>query len=370
MNYGGIMQAWALQQVLKRMGHEPETLARNNDAHTESRLRLLRRNGLSFCKRVCMKLFIRGKYIYLCSPFCPQYSVEPKMADKGFVKKRIARSKGLFSDEALRLYIAQAGFEAFIVGSDQVWREEYSPRLETYFLDFLKDDDARKRIAYAVSFGTNEGYISDEKMPICRKLLRRFDAVSVRENGGVQIVQKDFEREDAVMTLDSSLLLTADEYVSLINKKDRRQNGSYVAAYILDDTQEKQLICRHVAARRNKPLKVQSCTYITGQRMPTVSQWLANFADADFVITDSFHGCVFSIIFHKPFIAIGNAGRGMERFLSLLAVCGLSHRLVLGKDDYQRHHDSLLSAPDYHAVDQKLLLLRANSIKFLEDALS
>ena len=103
--------------------------------------------------------------------------------------------------------------------------------------------------------------------------------------------------------------------------------------------------------------------------MLTVSQWLAEFDSADFVVTDSFHGCIFSIIFHKPFVVIANQERGLERFLSLLHDTGLENRLVYSFDDFMARKDNLLTVPDYTVTEQLLDTLRRMSLNFLTNAL-
>ncbi len=101
---------------------------------------------------------------------------------------------------------------------------------------------------------------------------------------------------------------------------------------------------------------------------PPVEAWLKSFHDADFVVTDSFHGTVFSIIFNKPFIAISNKARGSARFLSLLKIFGLENRLV---NDLAEVNVSLLNASiDYGHVNEILASFRANSIDFIKNSLS
>ena len=102
--------------------------------------------------------------------------------------------------------------------------------------------------------------------------------------------------------------------------------------------------------------------------MPSVEQWLDGFNKAKFVVTDSFHGCVFSIIFRKPFIAIGNASRGMARFESLLRMFKLENRLILSEDNLTE--ELLNSEIDYDAVHEILTKERKKAVKFLEDAIN
>lgn len=108
----------------------------------------------------------------------------------------------------------------------------------------------------------------------------------------------------------------------------------------------------------------------TGTKMPTIAQWLATFANADFVVTDSFHGCVFSIIFEKPFIAIGNIERGLDRFTSLLGSLGWGNRLINSLDEFNDKRNTLLSSIDYESVNVQLDEQRRHSLSFLTNALA
>lgn len=368
-NYGGLLQAWALQQVLIGMGHAPELIFRNHDA---SRLSLaqLSLNCLSLAKRI-LRMLVSWRYVCLNNPFHRAYSGFPRFADKNFVNK-IHKSKELFLDSELRTYIERSEFDAFIVGSDQVWREDYSPRIETYFLDFLKDSDKRKKIAYAASFGKRTDYISSDKMPECSKLLRRFDAVSVREISGVDIVRNDFGREDVDHVLDPTLLIDRERYIKLINIKDRFSRQ--MISYILDEDDEKLSVEKEISSFK----KLNVDKFSTGEnqnsgeekRMLTMSQWLASFYDGRFVFTDSFHGMVFSIIFNKDFVVYANRERGMDRFESLLEDFDLRNRMIYSHKDFESRFDELMSPIDYNTVNEKLDKLRKKSVDWLLNALA
>ena len=288
-------------------------------------------------------------------------------ADTTFVSDRIQKTKPLYSDTEMRRAIQHNNYDAFIVGSDQVWREEYSPRIQSYFLDFLSESDKRKSIAYAASFGKERDYISPENMSECRRLLGRFDAVSVREAEGIDIVRRDFGREQVEKVLDPTLLLSEADYGRIIDARERR-NEPYLATYILDQTNDKANIIGSVAAERGLSVNAIDIEVRPG-KMSTMSQWLSNFAYADFVVTDSFHGCAFSIIFGKPFIAIANPERGLGRFLSLLGDFGLMDRLVYGSDDFTARRRQLLAPIDYASVRQRHAALRQHSLTWLKTAL-
>lgn len=368
-NYGGLLQAWALQQVLIAMNCTPELIFRNYDAPPLTLRRLLW-NCISFGKRILKRLILR-KYVCINNPFHRRYSGLPRFADKKFVDK-IHKSKELFLDTELRGFIEKSDYEGFIVGSDQVWREGYSPRIETYFLDFLKNSDKRKKIAYAASFGKKVDYISYDRMSECRNLLKRFDAVSVREISGVDIVKSDFGREDVVHVLDPTLLIDSKMYIKLINTKDRFHRQ--MISYILDENDEKLRVIEEISSFRR--LRVEK--FSTGEnqdsdedkRMLTISQWIASFSDSKFVFTDSFHGMVFSIIFNKDFVVYANKERGIDRFTSLLGDLNLMNRMIYSWEDFESRIDEVMKPIDYISVNDKLDKLRNKSIDWLKNALN
>lgn len=227
----------------------------------------------------------------------------------------------------------------FIVGSDQVWRcsyASYSGGILHYFLDFVTERNIAKSISYAASFGTDEWEGTPEETERCRELLRQFKAVSVREFSGVRICKEVFG-VDAVQMPDPTLLASLEDYDRVItSEKTRVPKPPYFSSYVLDDSAEVSQLLD----------EVEKCTGLYHQRlMPkssahkrcdrfycTVAQWLRYLRDCDAVVTDSFHGCVFSIIYNKPFVCLGNEGRGSARFDTLFQVFGLEDRLVSSRD--------------------------------------
>lgn len=364
-NYGGIIQNWALQQVLRRMGHEPEMIFLT--AHGKPNAKLIAMRCLSFAKCIIKKYLLNRSDVYIHSVLNPRYNPSaPQYVDDEFVK-HLRKTKPLDVSVDLAKLVDKRRYDAFIVGSDQVWREEYSPNILSFFLDFLPADDTRKRIAYAASFGKEHDYISSEKMPECIRLLSRFDSVSVRETEGINIIQHDFGREQVEKVLDPTLLLSSADYERLIKHNDHHRTP-YIASYILDSNNDKSTIISQIAIEKGLPVNKINIEVHSGT-MATMSQWLANFADADFVVTDSFHGCVFSIIFGKPFIAIANAERGLGRFVSLLSEFDLTSRLVYSFDDFSTKQQHLLEPLDYNPVHQRHDALRHHSLTWLKNAL-
>ena len=228
--------------------------------------------------------------------------------------------------------IKEKDFDAIIVGSDQIWRPAYFKQIEKAFLNFAKNWNI-KRIAYAASFGTDKWEYSKRQTIECGNLLKYFDAVSVRELSGIELCDEHF-CIDAKLMLDPTMLLDANDYIKLLDKTNTQKSKGNLLVYLLDTNKEKLAITDKIAkSKQLTPFIVNSeaenMAIPADKRIqPPVEQWLRGFYDAEFVITDSFHGCVFSILFQKPFVVIGNINRGMSRFNSLLKIFGLEDRMI------------------------------------------
>lgn len=367
-NYGNLLQSYALQTVLERMGHDVAILNRRPNRS----LSLLFLRVLSFLKSIYSRYFFNNKDILIVNPFSENYIVRNRVNCSGlkdFAIKYLNRTSPLRSSNEMMRYDQKEMFDAYVVGSDQVWREQYTLLIEEMFLSFLSDDSKAKRIAYAASFGTDDSFISSDKLSTCRDLLNRFNYVSVREKSAVKICKDVFDVE-SVHVLDPTMLLDVVDYNKIFESTSTPNSSGTLLTYILDDdarikakialvAREKNLVPFSVNALEN--VKSISYTY----RLPSVETWLRGFHDAKFVITDSFHACVFSILFHKPFICIGNKSRGMSRFDSLLNMFGLENRLVDINDiaDYEEKEI------DWEHVDKVLAQKRKEAFHFLNQAL-
>lgn len=369
-NYGGIIQCFALQTVLQRMGHEVIVLNRkfNNPRLREVMLRL----G-SIVKCFVRRYFLGNESIRLSNPFLHSYYIKYPIMDnraiRDFVHSNFKITSSKASSRALRSYVLRHQPDCIVVGSDQVWRECYSPCITDYFLGFLPSGCKVRKIAYAVSFGVQDSPISARWLDECIRLAERFDALSVREDSGVTLMQEVFGLQ-AKHVLDPTMLLEREDYWLLVSKEDKAAASTGVLAYILDKTPEKKQIMDDVAGKLQLPCR----SFIPDAEkvcvLPSVGQWLAAFDRAGFVITDSFHGCVFSILFRKDFIVILNKDRGADRFHSLLKQFGLQNRLISGYGDLEKRAGELFKPIDYAAVEEKLSRLKADSLRFLREALT
>lgn len=356
-NYGGILQQCALRRVLKDMGHEVFVFSRRMDRDN----RLLK--GLVIIKWRALKAMSAIPLLR----FLPLVGVQP------FKARHLPElSDDIFDDASMKRVSIEAGLQAIVVGSDQVWNCRAAPKLHNYFLDFTQGLSNLRRIAYAASFGKSEWLYSPEDTEVCAKLVQHFDAVSVREDSGVELCCKHLN-VDADLMPDPALLLTRDGYVEMISKARVRRSEKVVLTYILDATGSKSRLIRDVAGKlqlSEAPLmprgRMEAFKWGLKGHHATVEQWLCGFYDADFIVTDSFHGTLFAVLFNKPFIAIANEGRGVARFQSFLTMVGLEDRLVFENSQY----DNLVNKQvDWVGVNDKVYVQRKRALDFIKDGL-
>lgn len=357
-NYGGILQNYALQTVLKRMGHTVETIV----LPWELKQPLWRR-PLAYSKRFIKKFVLRKD----ARIFYEQWynATQPLLLKNvwDFVDGRIVtRMVRRFTD------ISKSDYDAFVVGSDQIWRPIYSYKPVTdAYLSFAKDWKDVRRIAYAASFGTADWEYTPEQTAQCASLVRLFDAVSVREEVAVKLCMEHLHCE-AVHVLDPTMLLLAEDYKALFCDKLSKPPRGQLLAYVLDETSEKAQIiqkiadyCQYEVYRANS--RYEDFTAPLEERVqPSVEQWLKDFHDARFVVTDSFHATVFSILFGKPFIVIGNRDRGLSRIESLLKMFGLEKHVVHVGSEPDMSQDYAINVQQ---IQTRLQTWREKSVKFL-----
>jgi hypothetical protein len=224
-----------------------------------------------------------------------------------FVNRQITKT------QIVHKYRKYRGSECVLVGSDQVWRPIYNYHtIKDRFLGFCANQGV-KRIAYSASFGVDNWEYTPKQTRVCSKLAKKFDAISVREESGVKLC-KDHLGVDATWVLDPTLLLTKEDYLPICEEVPIC-NEKYLAVYVLDENEKVAATYEKEASARNLVVKK---FHADSKSTLTVPEWLAMFRDASYVVTDSFHGTVFSIIFGKEFKCIYNKDRGAARFESLM----------------------------------------------------
>jgi len=358
-NYGGILQTYALQKVLKQMGNDVKLI---NMPFRRKNVTLKMK-----IKRVISKMLGRYKG-YICYEEKLNHWLPFMMTETNkFVEKYIESTIEISSYTDLK----PTDFDVIVVGSDQVWRPGmFQKDISLAYLSFSQSWNIR-RISYAASFGTDLWEYTPEQTRVCSELAKQFDAIAVREKGGV-ILCKEQLGVDSQHVCDPTLLLDKEDYIRIIHESEIPQSIANLFDYMLDVTPEKKELVEYISRDRNlQPFRVDFLDSNIKNSLESyiaqpVEGWIRGFYDAEFVVTDSFHGCVFSIIFRKPFAVVGNRERGLARFESLLGTLGLTDRMILNIGDYKNLHTEI----DYEAVYLKLNAFRESSNKYLSDCIT
>lgn len=359
-NYGGLLQNFALQKVLVDLGHSPVTL--DYIHHDSTKVKIF-----SVAKRLVRNL-AGEKVPVRVWPTGREAKTISQYTDI-FIKSHINTTRQVDFSELSKL--KDEHFDALVVGSDQVWRGDRG-HIERYFFgDFT--DVAVPKIAYAASMGVDFWSFSDADTQRCKELVKGFRAISVREDSAAKLC-KEHLGIDALCVLDPTLMVDKKTYEALTDSIPACGKHQMMV-YILDKSREKMETVEKAAdylGLEPHTVMADAHFYEVGPKhlnrcvFPPVESWIAGFRDTQFVVTDSFHGMVFSVIFNKPFVVIANNRRGRSRFLSFLGLLGLQDRLVDKWDEARR----ILNIPiDYNAVNQVVRQNQASSLEFLKENL-
>jgi hypothetical protein len=343
MNYGGIVQNWALQQVLMRLGHEPITIDAYQRYSTPHYL-------YNYAYSVYRHLL---GHDYPPKPKRYYGALRNKLMGQ-FIEEHINKTKVMWHYK--RSVVKKHHLDAIVVGSDQVWRVGYNYKhIEDMYLRFA-DGLPLKRVAYAASFGLDEWKYNDEQTVSCAALAQKMDAISVREPSGIDLCRNHLGVE-AECVLDPTLLLEEDEYNCIIDT-DWECNEPYLAVYCLDITPVKEKFFKQLAQDRGLCVRYFSAGW---KSKLTIGGWLAMLKNASMVVTDSFHGTVFSVLFNKDFYTLCNPMRGNTRISSFLEQMGLQERMISNTEPAEPSNSDL----NWSNVRSILTAKRKESIDFL-----
>lgn len=279
-----------------------------------------------------------------------------------------------FADKSAMRGLSQL-CDIFLVGSDQLFESNLCSKLDGLpLLDWVSDN--RRKIAYAASFGHSIFRGDDIKRSTMAYYINKFDAFSTREQTGKKLLEKEFGIQSE-WVLDPVFLCDKEKYVELSKVAEVRKKEPYIFAYILDPDDEKNEILLHVASKLGLEVDMYSEMYFTQKKQGSrfkfdltigkIEERLYSLVNSDFIVTDSFHGFCFAIIFEKPFITICNPRRGADRFISLIDKIGFGDRLVSSLGDIT---EDLLEAPNYVVEKVNLCKEKKRSLEWLREALS
>lgn len=363
-NYGALLQAYALQKVLNRMGHSSEII---NYQFPGSEDLLCRK--LIDCKTFKRKLeYIKD--IAWCAFGPVGYGKRLEVLRSiDFIKNYLPVSDAVFYTYQ-DLAEKATCYDAYITGSDQVW----NPNLKetsggAYLLDFVPE--GRIKISYGASFGVS--HLSTEQSKVYGKALHQFKNISVREQEGLQIVREAADRKDAYLVLDPTMLMTQEDWLDLAVYNMKHKD--YILCYFLDEFEKSKQFVLDLQSHFGLPVLFIGFRkkYLFSSTINLISgagprEFLGLFANASIVVTNSFHGTVFSILFRKSFYAF--LGTSTFRKAMNGRLNNLSNILNLNERIGESNGIALSEKPiNYDEIELILNREREKSLVFLKNSL-
>lgn len=373
-NYGSMLQAYATQMAIERLGYDAVTFAHMAPINymTQSKIKCyLHKLSNKDIVSSKMRQYMAGHEMKKYPDIVDNKRKRDSLFDD-FYKKHIHLSDLNKSREALTRFASTC--DAVVVGSDMLWH----PRNVEYdfaTLTFVPDDI--KKISYATSFGTT--YIPKHLIKNYQIFLSRFNSLSVRETSGVDVIKKLGITQDVSVVLDPTLLFTGEEWAS-IQDEPPIINKKYILCYFLGVNKEHRNFANNLKS-------ITGCPIVALQHLDEFVKEDLKFGDmkpynvgpaeflnlvqnAEYICTDSFHGTCFSILNHKKFFTLNrfsdlNSQSTNTRIDSLLSSLGLEDRRVGSSLDNQWRKKI-----DYEEVDIILEKMRRESYEYLNDAVN
>ena len=373
-NYGQILQCYALQKYLKLLGHEAFLIrySPSSEKIKSSLLRSFLRKLLCACSAERRKAY--AKVRYYSSLYELNSELDKKRAFGEFREANLEVTEEVYSlYEQLRETPPIA--DAYIVGSDQVWSPSLASKdVGVWYLDFAPQ--GTKRIAYAASVGRQ---FKESEKKILIDYLKKFTAISLREHSVFEYCQK-IGFKDSKQVVDPTLLLPVTQFLSLAHTSEHSQSP-YLFIYYLNVASKEELywseVSEYVKSEGLGIRAVSSSGYYPAMNLIpevdneqlTIPEWISAIRNSNGVLTTSFHGTVFSILFHKPFVVIplqNEYSSGNSRLTSFLGDLGLSDRILTNGNSVESIFNTAI---DWEKVDSLVESKRQESAQFLFDAL-
>lgn len=358
-NYGTVLQAYALLRTINKFGYSCDIVDFNrNEARGGIKEALIKR---------MKKIGLRASIEYVVM--------------KGFIDQR----KRAFSEFKVNMPITDTqyssmkelealtdDYDAFVCGSDMVWSWESRDLLDIYFLKFAPKG---KRVSYAPSLGNTE--LTNEMEDYYRSAINYIDYLSCRERSGARLI-KELTGRDCEFVLDPTMLFSAKQWLEEFQISDIAKKGGNILCYMFGGMNRKfHATLDRVKDRDMRIVYVPGrfCEYVNEGRKHNLpcgpKEFIERYNEADMVVTNTFHGLIFSLIFRKPFLLIHRENgdywkKYEERMASLLNELGISDRYIYSNDDIRRESFYL----DYSIIESKLNSLIFSSRSYLENALA
>ncbi len=354
-NYGSNLQAYALQQVVKSLGHDNKIInlrtERQNDLYTV------------FTKRKGIKYLIKNlSHLLYYFPLKRAY-----IKFEEFINNELELTDEYRTEEELKNAYLQ--FDYFIAGSDQIWNPVPADFDWSYYLTFVEKG---RKIAYAPSFGQLASQGDDKtKLKIANEL-KSFNKISVREQGAADNV-KQLAGVEAPIVLDPTLLISKENWLNMISDKKRIVEDEYIFFYTLFADPERINIVKRVSKVTGLPVVTSNFSNQHDVFNPFIKRYdsgplefLTLIRDAKLVVVSSFHGTVFSILLNVPFFAVD--GMTDARISTLLRTAGIEDREIKLEDVEAKCKNAF--DIDFENVNRRIEEARKPSIEFLKNSLN
>ncbi len=338
-NYGAVIQCYALQTYLESLGHTVTIIDYKPRLYDDTLYTFFR-----FRKFMCISEYLENR--------------KKEQVLISFRNQKLNLSQRYYSYKEISGNLED--FDALISGSDQVVNPSFLLNGEgkglespTYFLGF---DFKGKKIGYALSFGCVE--YPQEGLPFAKKYIKDFNAISVREKTGVDIVST-MGRTDAVVVPDPTLLMDSSFYHQLAEESSKK-NDNFIYSFFIRNIQERKPIINDLFADKNILWNNDDADY-------TLQGWLSKIKHSKFVITDSFHCMVMCLKLHKPFVVVTEKAGNVEmndRFYTLLEKMSLQS-VIVNKNDINSIAKFSSMTFDWKNVDTILETYRKEGLYFL-----
>jgi len=355
-NYGSVLQGYATQEVIKKIGHDVELINYYPERmHMHAMLKRLKEKTPKLKKSFILRNIARVVIL-------PSY-IKRFFVFKKFVKKHIHMTQKQYSNlEELMKDVPEA--DIYCTGSDQVWNSKWNEGIDKcLFLEFVPKD--KKKISYSASFG--KAKLDDEEKEETKKLLEKYEFLAMREKSGVEILQ-DLGIQEGIQVLDPTLLLTKQEWETLISNK--YSHKKYIFMYNINRNKKLDKYAKEFSKRKGLPLIYVSYNYHECFKYghlkcnPSVEDFLSLIANAEYVLTDSFHCTAYSINFNKNLL-VAYPDRFSTRLASIVELTGVTDRVINDYEDFSICDREI----DFEYANKILEEEREKSIEYLKKAI-
>lgn len=358
-NYGSVLQTYATQILLEKLGYECDII---NYKYPNEYHHSLGRQKQSIKSKI-------GRLLGLSASHRKAKKLES-------FKKRHFNFTKLYSHLSELKKANWDKYDIFVVGSDQVWKSKYTLGDTAFLLSFVPND--KKRISIASSFATNS--VPTEYRERYKRELEKFNAISVRENNGVSIIKDELKlNKEVQVVLDPTLLLSKEDWLSAVSRSNFKKKKKYILLYMLTYAFEPRPyifeVIKHLQAQDDydvialegyTPKEQALGIEMIDKSDSSIPEFIDLFANADVVVTSSFHGTAFAVNFGIPLISIVPGDNGDDRQSSLLKAIELDCCIA----NIQTKIKSIGYNYDKYTSLKNLESLRNKSIDWISDKMS